>query len=228
MSKVRLFFIIAFITAVILTGMTIQQLRKISYDNGYQAGKSEIAFITKERVVTKVVEPEGVITSLTVKDLYTHLATKYPHISSVDRDTIMIAIAKASDKHQLSPLVLFSLLSVESSFRWWIDHDLVTVENWEGHKVKTRAIGLGGVVYEIWGKKLKDAGIIETKSDLYTIDRNIASAAFIYSHLKSLPLHPKATNPIESGLIRYFGGGYRSYFNKIDAQIALLLKSKVY
>ena len=200
-----------------------------AYNKGFSEGKAQIQFITKEKIVEKVVEPKGVIISLTIEDLYNNLRNKYPHVSAANRDLLMESIAKASDTYNINPLVLYSLIAVESSFRWWIDHPTVKVQDTATKKtVETRAVGLGGIVHEIWGIELKKAGIIETKADLYSISHNITSIAYVYSKLKELPLHPKATNPIESGLIRYFGGGYRSYFNKIDAQIASLLRSKVY
>lgn len=184
--------------------------------------------ITKEIEVIKIKEPKGTIVSLTIEDLYHNLATNYNHISKENRTLLLTSIAKAADKYKISPIVLYCLISVESSFRWWIDHPLVTVKSSEGKKVKTRAIGLGGIVYEIWGKELAQKGILETKSDLYSIEQNVNSIAYVYSKLKAMKLHPKANNAIESGLIRYFGGGYRSYFDKIDKEIAKLLKRKIY
>jgi hypothetical protein len=174
-------------------------------------------------------EPKGVIVTVTIEDLYNDLSSRHSHISTTNKQLLMEAIAKSADKYNISPLVLYSLIAVESSFRWWIEHPTVTVQDSATKKpVKTRAIGLGGVVYEIWGQELKSKKIIETKADLFSISHNIESIAYIYSKLKSQPLHPKASNQIESGLIRYFGGGYVSYFNKIDKEIARIIKGKVY
>lgn len=174
-------------------------------------------------------EPKGVIVTVTIEDLYNDLSSRYSHISTTNKQLLMESIAKSADKYNISPLVLYSLIAVESSFRWWIEHPKVTVQDTTTKKpVKTRAIGLGGVVYEIWGQELKSQSIIETKADLFSISHNIESIAYIYSKLKSQPLHPKASNQIESGLIRYFGGGYKSYFDKIDKEIARIIKGKVY
>jgi len=184
--------------------------------------------VIKEVTIEVPVEPEGIIISVTMEDMYNDLSTRYRHISIDNRNLIMESIAKSADKYAISPLVLYSLIAVESSFRWWIEHPQVSVQSSEGKPVKTRAIGLGGVVFEIWGDKLKEANVVSTKSDLFQIDKNIAAIGYIYSYLKSKPIHPKANNAIESGLIRYFGGGYRSYFDKIDAEIASMFKSKLY
>lgn len=183
----------------------------------------------KEVVVEKIVEPKGTILSLTIEDMYNNLSKNYPHISEANRHLLIDSIIKTSNKYSISPLVLYSLIAVESSFRWWITHPTVKVQDSKTKKtISTRAIGLGGVVFEIWGQELKSQKIIETKADLYSISHNIKAIAYIYSKLKAMPLHPKAKNQIESGLIRYFGGGYRSYFDKIDKEVVKLLKEKVY
>lgn len=181
-----------------------------------------------EVIVEVPVEVSDHIMELTVEDMYNDLLARYPHISKESRDNIILSIAKAADKYEVNPLVLYSIIAVESSFRWWILHPQVTVQDYEGNSVKTRAIGLGGVVYEIWGHRLKEAGIITTKADLFQIEHNIDAIGFIYSTLKAKPLHPKANNSIESGLIRYFGGGYRSYFDKIDTEIVNMFRNKLY
>lgn len=194
----------------------------------YTTGPVTPSLTIVEGIKEVPVASEGIIIALTMEDMYIDLSTRYRHISKDNRDLIMESIAKAADTHSISPLVLYSLFAVESSFRWWIEHPLVTVNGSDNKPTKARAIGLGGVVFEIWGDKLKEAGVISTKSDLFLIDKNIAASAFIYSYLKSKPLHPKANNQIESGLIRYFGGGYRSYFEKIDAEIASMFRNKLY
>jgi hypothetical protein len=192
----------------------------------YSPTPTTIEVIKEVKVPT---EPKGVIVTVTIEDLYNDLSSRYPHISTTNKQLLMEAIAKSADKYSISPLVLYSLIAVESSFRWWIEHPKVTVQDTTTKKsVNTRAIGLGGIVYEIWGQELKDKGIIETKADLFSISHNIEAISYIYSKLKSQPLHPKASNQIESGLIRYFGGGYVSYFNKIDKEIARIIKGKVY
>jgi hypothetical protein len=192
----------------------------------YNPTPTTVEVIKEVKVPT---EPKGVIVTVTIEDLYNDLGSRYSHISTTNKQLLMEAIAKSADKYNISPLVLYSLIAVESSFRWWIEHPTVTVQDSATKKpVKTRAIGLGGVVYEIWGQELKSKKIIETKADLFSISHNIESIAYIYSKLKSQPLHPKASNQIESGLIRYFGGGYVSYFNKIDKEIARIIKGKVY
>lgn len=225
--------IFSIITLIILgVSYYIQQSVDGLINNAYEKGLSdcsptELPPVVKE--VEKVIEPEGIIVSLTIEDLYTTLTQRYSHISSTHRDLIMESIAKTADKHNISPLVIYSLIAVESSFRWWIQHPTVIVKHTESSKnVKARAVGLGGIVYEIWGPKLREAKIIETRSDLFNIEKNIQATGFIYSYLKLKPLHPKAHNPIESGLIRYFGGGYRSYFEKIDREIANLFRLKIY
>lgn len=215
-SKSRI--LIGFILLAIIVGVT--------YDIKRYKEVAKVEVIKEVKVPT---EPTGTIVSINIKDLYEDLSIRYNHISVNNRLLIIESIAKTSDKYNISPLVLYSLIAVESSFRWWIDHPLVTVIDSETKKsIKTHAIGLGGIVYEIWGTKLKTEKIIENKSDLYSIQQNIESIAYVYSSLKLMTQHPKASNKIESGLIRYFGGGYKSYFEKIDNEIARIISNKIY
>ena len=219
-----------------MAGNTMNKQTIVALVLGCMLIANMIMFFDKEKcepveVIVEVpveVEVKDYIVALTMEDMYNDLANRYPHISQENRDNIVLSIAKTADKYNISPLVIYTLIAVESSFRWWILHPQVTVQDYEGNSVKTRAIGLGGVVYEIWGVRLKEAGIIATKADLFQIEHNIDAIGFIYSTLKAKPLHPKANNAIESGLIRYFGGGYRSYFDKIDTEIVNMFRNKLY
>jgi len=191
--------------------------------------KEKIVEVTVEKVIEIPATDTSVLVSITKEDIASNLVTNYPHISESNRVVILETVFSVSDRYAISPLVLYSIIAVESSFRWWLEHDLATVQSTETNKpVKTRAIGLGGIIFEIWGKELKEANIIATKSDLFNIVNNINAIGYIYSKLKAMPLHAKANNAIESGLIRYFGGGYVSYFEKIDREVVKLIKEKVY
>lgn len=178
--------------------------------------------------IVKEVLPKNILTLLTFDDLINNLSANYKHISTSNGAIILTTLRDVSKEHKINPIILYFLIHAESSFRWWIKHDLVTVKNEQGKKVKTRAIGLGGVIYEVWGSKLKSANIIETKADLYNITNNIRATAWIYAHERAKALHPKATNPEMSAMLRYFGGSYPSYFKRIDDKIIEFFRDKVY
>ena len=44
-------------------------------------------------------------------------------------------------------------------------------------------IGLGQIRYEVWGKSLREAGIIRSKEDLWEINTNIRATAWIFTQL---------------------------------------------
>ena len=62
------------------------------------------------------------------------------------------AIKNTAHKYNIEPLILYSICATESSFRWWLTHTKIHVKDWKGNFVDTHAIGLGGIVYEIWNK----------------------------------------------------------------------------
>lgn len=67
----------------------------------------------------------------------------------------------------------------------------------ESHK---GAIGLMGIMPNVWVKELKDQGIIREKEDLYKISGNISAGAHV------LATYLSETNDLRKALIRYVGG----------------------
>jgi len=163
----------------------------------------------------------------TDKDLMQDITLNYPKISTRVKKQIIETVLKESLKYDINPLILYSLLHTESSMRPWIEHNPTTIVV-NKKKVKIRAVGLGGVVWEWWGKQLKEKGIAEVRSDLFDPVINIKSTAYIYNELYKLKKYPSAKTQDESAMIRYFGGGYKWYFRKIDSKIARLVSNRIY
>ena len=63
---------------------------------------------------------------------------------------------------------------------------------------------------------------------MFDPETNIRATVFVYNELYKMKKHPKASTQDESAMIRYFGGGYKSYFVKIDRKIAGLIRAKLY
>ena len=181
--------------------------------------------ITVEKEVERIVykEPKGVIASITMTDLNKHLTTTYRHLSKVQRVIILTAIAKAADKYKISPIVFYGIIAVESSFRPWITHKQVVIKG-----KKDNAIGLGGIVSVWWLDKLRKAGILETKSDLYDPTININAIGFVLAEYKTMPLVKGTTNITTSALRRYFGGNKKKYTQEIENKIGAIIFSKIY
>lgn len=172
--------------------------------------------------------PDSTLMFITFEDLEADLAKNYAYVSSSQRKLILEAIQLTSKQYNINPLILYAICAVESSFRSWLVHDKVKVLDWRNKPTETHAIGLGGIIYEIWEPQLKEAHLLETRSDLYNPAVNIAAIGVVYSELRKLPLKDKSYHVDQSALIRYFGGNYQSYFKKIDDVIIQLLREKIY
>jgi len=200
---------------VALTNKKLRTELKLAQD------QNQTTIVYKDKIVYK--EPKGNILSITMADLNDNLKTVYKHLSSKQRGIMLASIAKASDKYNISPIVIYGLISVESSFRTWITHKQVTIEG-----KKDNGVGLGGIISIWWLDKLRKANIVETKSDLYNADNNIQAIGFILAEYKTMPLIKGTYDPITSALRRYFGGNYRTYSQKIKNQIGAIIFAKIY
>ena len=195
----------------------------------YAIGKNTAPILPPKVVVKQLppkivkVQPKGVIVSVDVADLERRLKTKASHLSSKQRKAILDAIMKTSELYKVSPLILFAIPKVESSYRPWVTHSQVIVNG-----KKDNAIGLTAILYSWWGEKLKKAGIIETKSDLYDPQINILACGFVFNELRKMPLKKGTTDPNVSAMRRYFGKNFKSYSDKIEAEIGAVIFKKVY
>lgn len=97
-------------------------------------------------------------------------------------------IIKESYKYGNSALIQAALLESESSYKSNPKHDISTV------------IGMGGVYWSVWDKKLKRRGLAYSMNDLRDPIKNIQASAFI------LNLYMKqSNNSIKEALARYKG-----------------------
>jgi len=174
----------------------------------------------KEKIVYK--KPTNVIISITKKDLEEFLKYKYNFISNDKRELILKSLEKASERYNINPLVLAGLIATESSFRWWKTHSTVVING-----KRDNGIGLGGIVYLWWGEALKKAKIIQTKADLYDIDKNIMAIGYILNENKKKKLKKGTTDRTTSALRYYFGKNYKTYSQKIKNRIAEMVLYKI-
>lgn len=159
-------------------------------------------------------------------DLTQNIMKHYPKVSKRAKQEIINTVFEESAKYSINPLILYSLLHVESSMRPWIRHSTVTVVV-HGKKVTTNAIGLGGVIFEFWKDKLIKADILESKSDLYDPIVNIKATAFIYNELYKRKLLKGTKYRDISAMRRYFGGNFESYSERIKSKISEITFSKI-
>lgn len=155
------------------------------------------------------------------------LRVNFPNISNTTRTKIVQTIVEEAQRYGVNPMILYSICYVESSFRFWLEHDDVKIPV-KGKEVKTKAVGLTGVIWEYWEEPLKIAGIAETKGDLFDPLINIKASAFIYNENFNKELLKGAKTRDESALLRYFGGNFPSYVQKIDAKMASLVRPTLF
>ena len=91
----------------------------------------------------------------------------------------------------------------------------------ESHK---GAIGLMGIMPDVWMEELKAQGIIREKEDLYKISGNIAAGAYV------LATYLSETNDLRQALNRYVGGasGYATRVLRVQRKIELARNSEQY
>ena len=177
-------------------------------------------------IVPKIVyrNKQGVILNITYKTLAKDLATNYNFLSKNQQVQILNAIKKANKIYGINPLVIYSLISIESSFRFYTQSPKRLVINSDGKKQYDKAIGLCSIIYSIWGKQLKKVKILSTKTELYDIEPNIMAGSYI---LKVLQDRNKG-NTIKA-LESYFGkSNYaKIYQKKIKAKIGSLIEKEI-
>ena len=220
--------------SVIIGGMVIVYVADYQWSNerkAYEATRkalvektSKLSEIEKE---FNIMSTSGSIVYVGREDLLNDLTEHYPDVSTKTKIAILETILSESEKYNINPLILYSLVYVESSFRHWLEHDTATI-NKNGKQQKIKAVGLCGVVWEWWGDKLKGAGIAETRGDLFDPVTNIKAGAFVYNEMFHMDMHKSARYKDESALLRYFGGDYISYVQRIDAKIATFVRPNLY
>ena len=171
---------------------------------------------TTKQLLVKT-DPDEIILKLTKQSIALDLDT-FKHLSTREKSVIYSAIIEASKRYEINPLVIYSILYSESTFRSYLKHDDITLTI-NNKKIKTNAIGLGGIVWEWWGEDLVAEGIAETKDDLFDPRTNIFATAYVYKVMYSREKLKSAESQGESALMRYFGGEYKWYAAKINTKM---------
>jgi hypothetical protein len=132
-------------------------------------------------------------------------------ISSDDKRKIINSILKWSKHYGLDYKMVTAVVEKESTFNKRARHAAVTIEvptkpHWiASERKKVRAVGLMGVVYEVWRFKLSSIGLTSKKS-LSSIDDNIHAGCYILDRYINGKRQIKGTDSrVESGLLRYYG-----------------------
>ena len=226
---IMFFSILAFI--IFLLFYIDKSAEKVSNQNKQIKQTNQIKKVLKPKIIykEKIVYRNKADSIITIsKDTLIKDIKNYKNISSANKALILQSIYKYSKKYNINPLIIYAVLATESSFRFWIKHGLVTIIV-KDKKIKTRAIGIGAIIYEWWGPELIKNHIIETKSDLYNIPNNIEATCYILSKNMEKPILKGLKTKQESAFLRYFGGSKATwYVDRVNKVLANLLKTELY
>lgn len=178
----------------------------------------------------ETVEPSFVTVNATT--LLLDMSVRFPKISEKTAKIIVSSVISASKTYGVNPLILYSIGIVESGHRHTIEHKLVSITKKDKDgikkKLKIRAVGWGGIVWEWHHRMLKEEGIAKTRKDLFSAKNNINAVAVIYSTYYNMELKKGTDTRDESAQRRYFGGNYKTYSDKIKAQVAIIVTNALY
>lgn len=133
------------------------------------------------------------------------------HLGSEQQSLILAEIWKQAKNYKINPAFLYAVLWNESRFRNDVTHKPIYVRTL---KKEIQALGMGGIVWDFWGDKLKTNTSLKSKKDLKKWEKNIEATAYILSYLKSLPKVSNTKNKYESAASRYYGKYHANYVNK--------------
>lgn len=162
-------------------------------------------------------------------DLENYVMNHYNYLSNNVKREMITYVFDAARKYKINPIVLLAVLETESGMRYWIKHSTVYVTAYTGKKVKTNAIGMGGIIWEVWKPDLIKNGIARTKADLYLPKVNIEATAFVLSKYIYQCRSLGSLSQLESGIQRYYGVVYHNkklslkYLQKIKTTISNIL-----
>ena len=208
--------------------LTNSELREEAKQSGEEKLKHDKAL---QELKDKLVGSSFVIVSR--ETFMNDMKVRFPKISPKVAKIIVDNVIAEAKKYDINPIILYSLGIVESSHRFWIEHlqVLVNVPRNDGKgtkKIKVKAVGWGGIVWEHHYKMLQSKNIAQTRADLFYPDVNIKAAAAIYNMYFHMPRKKGTKNADESAQRRYFGGNYKSYSDKIDKQVVALVRAEIY
>lgn len=196
--------------------MTSRLLIEKQLENSNLASKQlEKVIVQKDKKYQELVSDSSLV-YVSKEDLLNDLTKYYPDVSTKTKIAILETILSESEKYGMNPLILYSMCHTESSFRHWLEHEPVMITQ-DNKKIKIRAVGLMGVVWEIHKDDIKN--IVGTRGDLFDPVNNIKAGAYILAKYREMPLLKGSKSSIESALLRYYGGNFQSYVSRVQSKI---------
>lgn len=179
------------------------------------------------------------LVNVTYSNLKTFLDENATHLSSDKRELIHKEILLMSSKYKINPLIYYSIINTESNFKWWIEHPKVLLKvkseaNGKLIKKYVRAVGMGGIIWEVWRDQLIKEKIAFSRTDLFDPITNIRAMALVYN----VGYHSKLLRNVKdrniNALMRYYGVMYddndlpkTDYSDKIKKVITKIVFSNI-
>lgn len=228
----RLLNIVAITTTLgVVTSSTIAYVgyQKFNEDISLKAGKiSELTLKTSDdfKVIDELLKSKSFV-SVTETAIMQDLKDNYPELSMKTKVKIIKAIMEESARYSINPLLLYAVCHVESSFRPWLEHELrvITVN---GKQIKARCVGLMGISWENHKDLLRTSGIVESRGDLFDPVNNIKAGALILNEYFQMDMLKGAKTKDESALLRYFGGNFPVYVQRVEAKMFDVIRPGLY
>jgi hypothetical protein len=107
--------------------------------------------------------------------------------------------------------LMHAVIYIESDYRFWIEHDLVTLKEL-GYSVK--AVGAGAIIWELWKDDLLKVDSTLKKTDLFTPYIAIKCSGIILHKLITEETAKGYNNIVNRVLIRYYGAYLQSRYDK--------------
>lgn len=153
---------------------------------------------------------------------------RYKFLSTRNKKIIIDTVIQEASKYGINPIILYSLLHIETSMEFWKQHALTSITLDNGKTIKVRAVGLGGVIWEWQKEHLIKAKIAFSRSDLFDPKINIQATALVMDIMSKRSQLKGTKSKDESMLRRYFGGNYKSYSDKIDKKVMSIVRPNLY
>jgi len=178
-------------------------------NTAYGIEKETIAI---ERTANTIIDIDNVSMDIVRSDLETYNKFSFRMI-----DGISNSIKAYSKKWGVPVGLVHSIMRIESEYKFWIEHDPINITV-HGKKIKTKAVGLGGIVWEFWADSLKKHNIANTRTDLFLYDTNIEASTAILKWIINDELNKPYNNEINlinKIIKRYYGAYNQDYYNKM-------------
>ena len=196
---------IAFIIGVIWISLTIGLLKLADTPQEYSVQPIELTDSTLIKIA-------NVSMDITRDDLRTYQRFSFRMIEDISD-----AVNFYSDKWNVPVGLIHSMMRIESEYMFWVEHAPINIKV-HGKRINTKAVGLGGVVWEFWADSLRKHNIAHERTDLFLYDVNIEASTAILRWIIDSELSKPYTNEINlinKIIKRYYGAYNKDYHNKM-------------